>query len=311
MSGEVEPWRPDDVAELDRLLEAWAARHALKSPDTGKAYVTRLRQVFPDLVDRWQRRGRITRTDAMEMYQEWQRRPGQKPGTTWSDSTLDLTLIAVRVLWHDLAKDGILPADCPFDDIPLLRPDESRRAERVLTPDEAHAVIRACRPGMEQTFALFLYGSACRVSDAVGATWGQFTRDGIGEMYWTFRSKGKKVRTVWIQPGLWHALQTLPAPHGRSDRLFPFTRYKGYHIIRRAGNKAGLADRIVTPHVMRHTHATEAVEAGIPLIEISDQLGHARLATTLTYVHMRPGPRSGRAIHLPDLEDGEEAGREE
>jgi integrase/recombinase XerD len=91
----------------------------------------------------------------------------------------------------------------------------------------------------------------------------------------------------------------LPGSHEPEQKLFPYSRFGAYHLIRSAGNRAGLKRRIVSPHVFRHTHATVAVEAGIPIQEVADQLGHADLRTTQIYVNLRPGPRSGRAIDIP------------
>ena len=54
---------------------------------------------------------------------------------------------------------------------------------------------------------------------------------------------------------------------------------------------AGLADRadiapVPNMHTMRHTYATRLIEAGVPLHEISDILGHdSVLVTARTYIH--------------------------
>jgi len=291
--------RLDRSALLDRLARAWIARHSVQSAHTGQTYARRLQAVFPDLAARWQREGRLTATDAQELYEAWRNRRGHGGGG-WSEATLNTTLAAVRTFWHDMAAQGLLPAECPFDAIPFVRPDLSRRVERVLTAEEAERVIRALPAGPPRILGAFLYATGCRISEALSATWGRFRRDARGDIYWTFLGKGRKTRTVWIQPPLWRLLQALPGPHEPGDRLFPYTRFWAYHQIRRAANRAGLRDRIVSPHVFRHTHATLAVEAGIPLPEIADQLGHADLRTTQIYVNLRPGPRSGRAIRLPE-----------
>ena len=67
-------------------------------------------------------------------------------------------------------------------------------------------------------------------------------------------------------------------------------------MMQKAAQAAGLADRIASPHVLRHCHATHALEAGANLFEVQEQLGHARLDTTRIYLHLAPGPRSGRFV---------------
>jgi site-specific recombinase XerD len=49
----------------------------------------------------------------------------------------------------------------------------------------------------------------------------------------------------------------------------------------------GLAARLlqVSPHWLRHTHATHALNAGVELVAVRDNLRHASIATTSTYLH--------------------------
>ena len=277
------------LAEAQRILAAWLARYAARSPRTAATYRERLRAIWPDLIARYVRQGQITATDAAELIADWQAR--------WSPASVNLTLSAVRAWWRDMQAAGLLPPGDPWGRLPRLPPAASPVADRVLTREEALRLIRACRPGPERVLAAFLLGTACRVSEAVAATWEQFRSD-RGLIYWHFVGKGHKPRTVAIQPELWQWLAPLPPPH--TGPLWPGrSRWWAYRVIHAAGQRAGLADRIVSPHVLRHTHATLAVEAGVPLLEVAEQLGHARLDTTRIYVNLRPGPRSGRAVRLP------------
>jgi site-specific recombinase XerD len=49
---------------------------------------------------------------------------------------------------------------------------------------------------------------------------------------------------------------------------------------------AGLAD--VTPHVLRHTFASQLAIAGVSIFKISAWLGHASVVTTQIYAHLSP-----------------------
>ncbi|WP_176081836.1 phage integrase family protein [Paraburkholderia tropica] len=53
------------------------------------------------------------------------------------------------------------------------------------------------------------------------------------------------------------------------------------------GRNPGLAARLrhVSPHWLRHTHATHALNAGVELVAVRDNLRHASIATTSTYLH--------------------------
>lgn len=55
--------------------------------------------------------------------------------------------------------------------------------------------------------------------------------------------------------------------------------------LAKAATAAGLASR-VTPHMLRHTAATQLIEAGVDIRYIQRLLGHASLSTTEIYTHV-------------------------
>lgn len=59
-------------------------------------------------------------------------------------------------------------------------------------------------------------------------------------------------------------------------------------MLARLARRAGISKR-VHPHGLRHTHAYELMEEGVPLASIRSQLGHASIAITAHYVdHLNP-----------------------
>lgn len=78
----------------------------------------------------------------------------------------------------------------------------------------------------------------------------------------------------WLFPG---KVEGMPLSPDRVQRAF-----------RRALRAAGI--RKVRPHDLRHTYATLAIMAGVPLLTVSRQLGHASIAITAdVYAHAVPG----------------------
>ncbi len=53
----------------------------------------------------------------------------------------------------------------------------------------------------------------------------------------------------------------------------------------KAGQMAGLGNRL-TPHMLRHTAATQLIEAGVDIRYVQRLLGHASLSTTELYTHV-------------------------
>jgi integrase/recombinase XerD len=62
-----------------------------------------------------------------------------------------------------------------------------------------------------------------------------------------------------------------------------------------AAQRAGIG-KAVSPHFLRHAHASHALERGVKVTVIRDTLGHSSIAITGRYVHARPDESSGLAL---------------
>ena len=58
-------------------------------------------------------------------------------------------------------------------------------------------------------------------------------------------------------------------------------------IIRQTINKMDINERI-TPHVLRHTFATEMYLQNVPIEAIMDMMGHSSIEETSLYIHIYP-----------------------
>jgi hypothetical protein len=68
-------------------------------------------------------------------------------------------------------------------------------------------------------------------------------------------------------------------------------------IVRHAAEGAGI-DSGVSPHWLRHAHASHALDHGAPIHLVQATLGHGSVATTSRYLHARPGDSSARFLAL-------------
>ena len=73
-------------------------------------------------------------------------------------------------------------------------------------------------------------------------------------------------------------------------RLFEITKHGLAHEMKRVAICAGVEK--IRLHDLRHSHASYLIHRGIPIIAISQRLGHEKIETTLqTYAHLYPQER--------------------
>jgi len=94
----------------------------------------------------------------------------------------------------------------------------------------------------------------------------------------------------WEWQWFWPSRETLKDPRSGLRRRHHVLDATFQHFIRTAARKAKL-DKKVTPHVLRHSFATQLLERGTDIRTVQDLLGHKDVATTQIYTHVmnRPG----------------------
>jgi site-specific recombinase XerD len=111
------------------------------------------------------------------------------------------------------------------------------------------------------------------------------------------RGKGDKVRVVFLSPSAKEAVrQYLKARKDMREALFVNLakgRARGERLTPRAiemmikqyAAKAGITKK-VTPHVLRHSFATDLLQNGADIRSVQQLLGHASINTTQIYTHV-------------------------
>ena len=173
-------------------------------------------------------------------------------------------------------------------------------AERILTEAEVHAMIALTSSRRDQVLLRLLYASAGRVSEVCALCWRDVQPNGDSCQVALF-GKGEKTRHVKLSKATWQALLTLKGEAKAADPVFKSRKggnldeSQAWRIVHQAAQRAGIAGN-VSPHWLRHSHATHALDRGATVTLVRDTLGHSSLAITSMYTHARPTESS--ALHL-------------
>jgi site-specific recombinase XerD len=175
----------------------------------------------------------------------------------------------------------------------------------------------------------FSYSTGLRAGELVHATLGSIEVDAPGDTWLHVVGKGSKAGKV-VLPGLARgvldrhlAQRGLPVTPAKWNPATPvlgsldgeagITSKRLWAIVKRffattadvlADTNPALAEKLrrATPHWMRHTHATHALQRGAELTTVRDNLRHASLSTTSMYLHsddLRRAKQIGGAFEAP------------
>ena len=183
-----------------------------------------------------------------------------------------------------------------------LRPNRDDLAKRILQESAVAKLIDAAGSLRNRLILKLLYVSGVRVSELCRLTWSDLQpRQESGQI--TVFGKGGRTRAIVLKPKVWQELVASRGAAAAADPIFP-SRKGGpldasqvRRIVYAAARKAGLAEK-VSPHWMRHAHASHALDRNAPIHLVQATLGHASVSTTGRYLHARPQESSG--LYLPD-----------
>ena len=107
--------------------------------------------------------------------------------------------------------------------------------------------------------------------------------------------KGGKERTLFIVDSLYDTLfrylRAKKTSKRRNSLIFPGTKGRSIsgsrvrQLMQEAAKRIGITDR-VTPHVFRHTFATDMYKQNVPVEVIRQMMGHEKLSETSVYIHI-------------------------
>lgn len=268
----------------DHLVDLFLRRK--RSENTRRAYAAAIEQ-FRAFVG-GENFGRVTLQHLLD-YQE------HLAAQNYGQSTQRLKIAVVRSLLTFAQKIGYIHVNVGAA-VEAPSP-KNTLAERILTEEQVLAMISATKRKRDRVLLRVLYASAGRVSEVAGLTWRDVQPNGdAGQV--TLYGKGGKTRAVLLSKKTWAELCALRA--GLNDPVFVSQRGGAleqsaiWRIVKSAGERVGIEG--VSPHWLRHSHASHALERGASVALVRDTLGHADASITSRYLHAKPGDSS--ALHL-------------
>lgn len=218
-----------------------------------------------------------------------------------SANTQRTTLSAVKSLLTFGNQIGVLSANVGASVSPPKAKDTL--TERILTELEVQAMIALETKERNRAMLRLLYGGGLRVSELCALTWRDLTQRGDTGQATVF-GKGSKTRVVLLPATVWQELTALrgnaltDAPVFQSRKQGGhLTRSQVMRIVQAAAKRAGI-DAKVSPHWLRHAHASHSLDRGAPIHLVQQTLGHSSVATTSRYLHARPQDSSARFLPL-------------
>ncbi len=242
----------------------------------------------------------LSETQVREFRLHLNRQAGTKVGgrvEPMKRRTQNYYLIAIRAFLKFLRKRGIEAlsperielAKVPERSLDLITPTELKRL--LAAPD-----VKTLEGKRDRAILELLFSTGLRISELCGLSIDDvdLTRDEF-----SVRGKGEKVRVVFISDAArkyvseyLKARKDLEEPlfvrygrkanDGGDPRLQPRAVQR---LIKFYAGKAGIT-RKVTPHVIRHSFATDLLSNGADLRSVQALLGHANIGTTQVYTHV-------------------------
>lgn len=216
------------------------------------------------------------------------------PTGTLKRKTQNFHLIALRAFLKYLTRRDIKTMQP--EKIELAKVPE--RSLDLITPVELERIMKApdltnLKGLRDKAILELLFSTGLRVSELCSLDSDiDLSRD---EM--SIRGKGEKIRVVFLSPSAKKAVADyLKARKDMEEALFVnygrgkqkpgrLTTRAVELLVKHYAIKAGITKK-VTPHVIRHSFATDLLENGADLRSVQALLGHANIQTTQVYTHV-------------------------
>lgn len=288
---------PEQAMQKDaQFLSMWLDE---KSDKTQRAYASDIHRFYASISKPL---AQVTLPD-IQLFRRELGEQGLKP------ATIARTLAAVKSALSFAAAMRYIPFNVgAAAHLPKL---EDTLAERIMSEAQIARILALETSPRNLVLLSLLYHAGLRAQELCQLQWRHVQKRGDAGQLAIF-GKGRKTRYVKLTPTMWQELQVI-RPLFATPEMYVFQSRQArsrtgdtqhrmdesmvYRIVKRAAIRAGVAGN-VSPHWMRHAHATHSLENGAPITLVKETLGHKSIETTAKYTHVRPDASSGQYLKV-------------
>ena len=172
---------------------------------------------------------------------------------------------------------------------------ETSVTHRTLSREQVFKMFAATNKPRDNIILKLLYYAGLRVSELCGLAWRDVEVKADGSAVLTVLGKGGKIRYVKLKAEVTKMLGQPGKPDAPlfiSQKGNAISRVQVFRIVKTSASKAIVVGDI-SPHWLRHSHATHALESGAPITLVRDTLGHSNVSVTNVYLKSNPDQSSG------------------
>lgn len=228
----------------------------------------------------------------------------------WKPSTLRIAQTGIKFFFINVLKRE-------WHLFSYLSVKREQQLPCVLSREQVYAILQKVTTFHNYAYLSTVYSCGLRLSEGLNLQVSDIDKNRM--LIHVHRGKGAKDRLVPLPEDTYHLLRQYWPTHKNPDLIFPALG-RGQNLgptsknpmsiegvqgaFRRAKVAAGIKKRRVSIHTLRHCYATHLLEAGVNIRAIQRYMGHARLETTMVYLHLtQRGMQDSYAI-INDLMKG-------
>ena len=220
----------------------------------------------------------------------------------YSIKTINRKISTIKGFCKFLTEEKLISADLLFD---ITRPKKESPLPKFLSPKQIEQLYQTShkseKPAYKRiaTIIKLMFASGLRVSEVLSLS---FSAINLNKNQILVKGKGAKERIVFFDDETKNILQSYMVQtrpfflkkNPKTNFLFPsdlsnegcLTRDAFFKSLKKLACRCGISPRLISPHTLRHSFATNLINHDVDLRSVQKMLGHENISTTEIYTHI-------------------------